>query len=235
MDTQDFTITLDIAGLNYGVKLTYPDDTLPKTVKEVMDAAEMLGSAGAPVTGVNLSSDENGDPLPLPKLVVTPQAPIGGRIFLRKIEVTHVGNSGQSRQAAERLIPDGVYGFADDPATIVDAGGGRQRLRAVDSDNEVIEDKTSILAWQYYIYSSDFVDKNRAAGGVKRQVVPYTEADQSQDITLAWGDTIVWRMVLIAVAATDAADDPGQAVTLTSQMSAKGAAEEERIKRSDRT
>lgn len=54
------------------------------------------------------------------------------------------------------------------------------------------------LAWQYYILSEAQEDKNRLNRA--RQIVPFSNS--SADIPLEHNDTVVWRLVTIAVRPT---------------------------------
>ncbi|MEO0617735.1 MAG: hypothetical protein AAFZ01_00465 [Pseudomonadota bacterium] len=179
-------VNLDVTGMFYRRdSITVKDDA---TVFDVMDAAVKLNPTAGPREAL---IEFNREAMP------------EDAKFLNSIKITHRGGSAASRQtlgaAKPRVYPDGVFSAEDEPIIPNAAGYLVPAVRL--PDGSLVEDpsKSTVTAWQYYIYDNAFVDKNRAAakGGQERKIVPFTES--KRDYPLENGDTIVWRLVTLVL------------------------------------
>jgi hypothetical protein len=109
-------------------------------------------------------------------------------LFINEISVLHMtpATSRQESQPAgapRRSYEAGRYAYADDP---VDFDAVNNRLVRNDA-----VDLPYVLAWQYYLYDRDGRDLARVPKATNRKVVPASEAELDQDVT------IVWRLIAI--------------------------------------
>ncbi|MEM6387230.1 MAG: hypothetical protein AAF718_13450 [Pseudomonadota bacterium] len=177
-------VNLDIAGFYYRFFEVEVDDGSP--VKALMDAVNNVivpvGNGGS--VGAKLTFDTED---------------LGKKVFIDSISITHAGGSAKSGQKDDagsystRAYPDGIYANADE-AGIIKEDLPTKPFVALDRN------KTGLMAWQYYVYDTNFVDLNRKFG--PRKVVPFTEIFERNDEGqpprgLQNGDTVVWRLVQI--------------------------------------
>ncbi len=183
-------INLDIAGMYYSRHaITVP---VGSTVKDVMLEAVRLDTTS-----------------PNRRLSFTGETSPNGQEYLSSIEIAHLVPA-ESRQLSGRLYPVGRYVGRDTPVSFVQSSvtGSSPVISADDGSLR------SVLAWQYYVYDKNFVDKNRRAGkssakdkaSMGRSIIPYNTADEQN--ALEEGDTIVWRLVVIFIKPTFPLDMP---------------------------
>jgi hypothetical protein len=127
-----------------------------------------------------------------------------GDEFLTRLSVTHF----QEAQSRQRVLDDknnkilryyeaGLYIGIDDDVMLPPQMTSSPKVNGLIPVDPMLK---QVKAWQYYVYSRTFVDKNRALGGggassPHRMIIPFSSKNQP----LEDKDTIVWRLVTIAV------------------------------------
>ena len=169
-------VSLDVAGMYYQRE----DIHMPSncSIKEVMMEARRLDLADPNTTR--------------PIFDFSGSLGAGRREFLNEIKIIH-RTPAKSRQIAEprREYAAGTYVGKDSSGTL---SPDSKRFVSYNPDNRFI------FSWQYYVYDSNFVDKNRLLkGSLERKVIPYSQKPSENGQTLADGDTIVWRLVTIFI------------------------------------
>jgi hypothetical protein len=181
------SVNLDIAGFFFRIAVQVPANA---TVKDVMDAAVAATAGGPTATTPKLtysSEDYSADP--------------NGKT-INTLTVIHADGSAKSGQTNQdmtstgRVYGDGIYYFTDDAVLLPKEGDTVRRLRPADPN------KSSVQAWQYYVYDKDGVDQARKPEARSRRIVPFDST--AGGYTLTENSTVVWRLVGIFLRPTHA-------------------------------
>lgn len=158
-------VGVDITGMYYRRDVEVPEGS---TILQAMQAAR----------DADLADAAAGKPAPVLSFQTEPSP--GGEDQIDGITVTHAERA-RSRQGGGRSYPAGRYEYFDDSVR-----------EGTDGSFEPEDPgKRYVLAWQYYVYDEEGVDRDRAGLNSTREVVA------SSRQTLNAPCLVVWRLVAI--------------------------------------